>query len=339
MDVVKHALPIALGIIAISIVAAVIEVIRIDHLPSAKKPAVVSVQTANVAYAGSLQLVSDQYLAPAFERTTGDHYRGRGGGSYGVAHLIAAREIQPNAFMSIGTGPLRLLQPRRVRFAIGFASAPLVVAFAASSPYAAQLRRIQQGREPLRNLFLLMARPGFQLGRTNPKTDPQGQAFIMMVHLALARYHLPASLAARILGPEQNPRQIFAEESILSRLQAGQLDASSAFLPEAVQRHLDYIALPPAINFGDPGLAHAYARATLSVNGGVVHGAPLELYVAPLAGEPDAKAGTAWTRFMLSATARRILREEGYSITKPTLFGHLSAARAALGAAALHDVT
>ena len=39
-------------------------------------------------------------------------------------------------------------------------------------------------------------------------------------------------------------RQIFEEAALDSRLQAGQLDAASAYLSQAKQLHLHYIMLP-----------------------------------------------------------------------------------------------
>lgn len=281
---------------------------------------------ADVAYAGSLQLVNDQFVGPAFSRATGIAYRGRGGGSFGVAHLIASGEIQPNVFESIGTGPMAALGSRFADWAVGFAGSPLVVAYSPESPFAPQLRAIAEGRRPLRDLFLLMENPRFHLGRTNPQTDPQGQAFVFMVRLAQKRLGLPPGAANRILGGVENPRQIFSEEGILSRLQAGQLDASSAFLPEAVQRRLPYIALPPSINLGDPGFASLYATQSLRLDSGrTVRGAPLEVYVAALKGNPDPGAGIAFAKFLLSKTGEGIYRREGYLLTRPVLWGRRSA--------------
>ena len=282
--------------------------------------------TANVAYAGSLQLVNDEFVAPLFTRATGIPYRGQGGGALGVAHMIAAGELTPNVFESIGTAPVKLLMPKFTRFAIGYASSPLVVAYSPTSPFAPELRAIASGRKPLRDLFLLMERRNFHLGRTNPNTDPQGQAFILMLQLANEYEHLPKGTAARILGGLVNPRQIFAEEAILSRLQAGQLDAASAFLSEAVQRHLPYIALPRRINLGDPAFAARYRTQSLRLSDGqIVRGAPLEIYATTVSGTPDSAAGRSYLSFLLSPAGRKIFQKEGYTLTKPQIFGAAAA--------------
>jgi len=289
--------------------------------------------TADVAYAGSLQLVNDQFVAPAFTQATGDTYRGRGGGSFGVAHLIASKEITPNVFESIGTGPIRVIDPGYTHWAIGFASSPLVIAYSDTSPYAAQLRAIEAGKKPLKDLFILMEQPNFHLGRTNPQTDPQGQAFILMLRLAQQYLHLPGGTADKILKGINNPSQIFAEEDILSRLQAGQLDASSAFLPEAIERHLPYIALPAAIDFGDPADRERYATQHLTLTGGkTITGAPLEVYISALYGTPDAAAGQAFVHFVLSPAGQTIYRKEGFILTARVLYGDAKAVPADLRA-------
>ena len=59
--------------------------------------------------------------------------------------------------------------------------------------------------------------------------------------------------------------QIYAESSLDSTLQSGQLDASSAFITQAIELHLAYIPLPPPINLGAPHSPRQYAKATVTV--------------------------------------------------------------------------
>lgn len=280
--------------------------------------------SVSVAYAGSLQLVNDTYIGPAFQKATGIAYQGRGGGAYGVAHLIASNEISPGVFESIGTGPLSQMGKHNPFFAIGFASSPLVVAYSPNSPYASTLKAIADHKRPLKDLFTLMQDPRFHLGRTNPDTDPQGQSFILMVHLAMRVLGLPKGAAPRILGPNDNAKQVFAEESILSRLQSGQLDASSAYLPEAVQRHLPYITLPSTIDFGDPADKNLYAKATMTLtNGQVVKGSPIEVYVTTVRGNAKLSAAR-FVSFLLSKQGRNLYKENGFVMNGPIVWGKKS---------------
>lgn len=281
--------------------------------------------TASVAYAGSLQLANEQTVGPAFTKATGLRYQGRGEGAYAIAQLIHSGEITPNVFMSIGTGPIGVISPEFATWAVGFASSPLVIAYSPQSPFASQLKAIAKGQEPLSKLFQLMAKPNFHLGRTDPNTDPQGQSFVFMMHLAEQTLHLPKGTADHILGGTDNPKQIFDEEAILSRLQAGQLDASSAYLPEAIERHLPYIALPSSINLGDPADAHRYASQQLTLhNGKTVHGAPIEVYISALQGTPGTSAGQAFVSYVLSPAGRKLYQQQGYTLNAPIVYGNRS---------------
>ena len=139
---------------------------------------------ANVASAGSLQLLMDKYIGPPFIAQTGDEYQNQSAGSVGLAQEIAAGELTPNVFIPIGSAPMALVEPTFTTWAVQFASSPLVVAYYPNGPYAPELKKISDGKLPIADLFTLMATPGFKLGRTDPAVDPQGQGFVMMVQLA-----------------------------------------------------------------------------------------------------------------------------------------------------------
>ncbi len=281
--------------------------------------------TADVAYAGSLQLLDDKTVGPAFEQATGFSYEGRGGGSVGLSNEISAGEITPNVFESVGAAPIQSLMPQRTSWYVQFAASPIVVAYNPKTRFAGQLAAIAKGQKPITALFSLMAQPGFLLGRTNPQTDPQGQAFYEMVELAQSELHLPAGTATHVLGQIDNPSQVFAETALESRLQAGQLDAASAFLPQAIQLHLPYIVLPAGMNFGDPALAARYATASLTLGkGDVVHGVPLVLDITTI-GSQDAQAADSFVAYALSKAGRHALREAGYTLLQPTVFGNRNA--------------
>ncbi len=288
-------------------------------------------QIANVAYAGALTIVNDRYLGPAFQKATGFGYQSHAGGAFGVANLIKAREIQPNVFESVGQAPITGLEPKFTTWSVGFATNPLVVAYSPQSPFAPQLEAIADGQRPLSDLFFLMTRKGFHLGRTDPRTDPQGQAFIIMLKLAAKKYNLPAGTVDKIIGPVNNPKQIFAETALDSRLEAGQLDACSAFLPQAVQRNLKYIKLPDEINLGNPAMNSSYAAQSVTVhmkNGETttIKGANLVLYVTTIGDTPNQKAGVAFVKYLLSPAGKAIYLQSGYKwLRKPVVAGDRNA--------------
>lgn len=280
---------------------------------------------ANVACAGSLQLLMDQYLGPAFARSTGDQYQGEAAGSLGLAQEILAGELHPNVFVPVGQAAMALLQPKFTNWAVRFAASPLVLAYYPGGSHAAELKKIAQGKLPIVDLFTLMATPGFRLGRTDPAVDPQGQAFEMMVRLAEKHLQVSRTIGTADLGGPDSASQIFSETSLEPTLQAGQLDAASAFLPQAIQLHLPYVTLPSSIDFGDPADAHAYAQVSLTIAPGqTVHGSLLDLEASVLKGA-DQRAAEAFVSFLLTAEGRRILQHEGYQLLRPSLLGKVSA--------------
>jgi molybdate/tungstate transport system substrate-binding protein len=278
-------------------------------------------EQANVAYAGSLQLLNEHSVGPAFMKATGYGYSGRGAGSFGLSKEISAGEISPNVFESVGAAPITQLEPSKTSWYVSFAASPVVVAYNPQTSYASTLRLIEQGKLPLSRLFKLFASKGFLLGRTNPNTDPQGQAFYEMVELGVRSLHLSESLVQRDLGPVDNPVQVFSETSLEARLQAGQLDAASALESQAIQLHLPYISLPTNINFGSPSLAKHYATASLTLGSGeVIHGVPL-LVDATVLGDSATRAADAFIRYQLQAAGRRAFVRAGYNVFRPIFVG------------------
>ncbi len=278
-------------------------------------------ETANVAYAGSLQNVNELQISPAFTQATRYKYQGKGGGAVGIAQEIKSKTIAPNVFESIGYAPIQLIEPQSTSWAIAFSSSPLVVAYNPNSKFASELTAIKSGRTPLADLFALMAQPGFHLGRTNPNTDPQGQAFYEMVELGVKKYNLSPSLVRQILGPVDNSHEVYSETGILSLLQSGGLDAASAFLPEALQRHLDYISLPASLNFSSQADASLYQEATIQLgNGSIVKGVPLTIDITTV-GAPN-PAAVSFIHFLIGPNGRAIMKKAGYPTFAPMIIGN-----------------
>jgi molybdate/tungstate transport system substrate-binding protein len=201
----------------------------------------------------------------------------------------------------------------------------LVIAYNPKGKFAPEFQAVARGKKPLKDLFTLLATKGLRLGRTNPATDPQGQAFYMMVELAQRVYHLPAGTAARILGAWDNPQEVFSEEGLPTQLEAGGLDAASAFLPQARQHHLSYIALPPSLDFAHPADLPLYHSVSLTIpQVGTVRGQLSLLYITVLNGKNKA-AGDAFARFVLAKAQANLWRREGYMPISPAVWGQKSA--------------
>jgi molybdate/tungstate transport system substrate-binding protein len=295
---------------------------------SATKNSAVHAGTADVAYAGSLSYLNEKIIGPAFTRKTGYAYLGRGAGSKALSQEIAAGTITPNVFESVGGKPIEALEPRFTRWYVQFATTEIVLAYNPASKYAGQFAAIGSGTKPVRDLFPLLERPGFRLGRTDPNLDPQGEAFVQMLMLAARQYHLPAATVTRILGGapgSPGSPEIFDETALEPRLQAGQLDAASAYLSQAIQLHLHYIRLPASINLGDPALAAHYATVSFRLaNGQTAQGHPLAIDITTI-GKTDPAAADAFAGFVLSPGGLARYRQAGYTLLKPKVFGDTAA--------------
>ena len=284
--------------------------------------------TAHVAYAGSLANLDEKVIGPAFTKAEGYAYQGRGAGSTALSQEIKSGEITPNVFESIGGKPITALEPKFTSWYVQFASSPIVVAYNPASKYASQFAAIASGAKPISDLFTLMAAPGFRLGRTDPNLDPQGVAFIEMLMLAQKQYNLPPDIVTKIIQGQPssaNSPAIFEETALEPRLQAGQLDASSAYLSQAIQLHLHYITLPSSINLGDPALAAHYKTVSFKLaNGELQTGKPLSVCITTI-GTTDQGAADAFVAFVLSRTGLALHKQGGYTLLTPKAFGKTAA--------------
>jgi molybdate/tungstate transport system substrate-binding protein len=292
--------------------------------------------TASVAAASSLSYLHEKVIGPAFTRAEGYKYSGQYNASGDLESDIASGEITPNVFESVGGDNITPLEPKYTRWYVQYAGTSMVIAYNPKSKYAADFKAYADGSKPLNGLFTLMETPGFKLGRTDPNIDPQGRDFIYMLELAQSYYHLPSDTVAKILGTSDfgsaSSTQIYAESALDSVLQSGQLDASSAFITQAIELHLDYIPLPPQINLGDQSMAAQYMTASVTVtsNGAKTtkHGSPQVIDIT-IIGKPT-PAGIAFVKYTLSSAGRALYKQGGFTLLTPTVTGESSAIPAAI---------
>src|ERR1700735_3167627 len=290
--------------------------------------------TANVAYASSLQYLNENVVKPAFTAATGAGFSGTGNASGTLESDIAAGEIRPNVFESGGADNITPLEPKFTSWYIPYAGTSMVIAYNPKSKYASEFKAYADGSKPLSSLFsTLLQTPGLKLGRTDPNTDPQGRDFIYMLELAQNYYKLPSDTVAKILGTStfgtSNSSEIYAESSLYSTLESGQLDASSAFVTQAVELHLDYIPLPTAINLSSQGNAAAYAKATIKLNNGKTKSGSPQVIDITIIGKPT-PAAIAFVKYTLSPAGLAQYKAGGFTLISPTVTGSASSVPAAI---------
>jgi molybdate/tungstate transport system substrate-binding protein len=292
--------------------------------------------TASIAYASSLQYLNDHTAGPAFASSTGYKYSGQGAASGTLSSEIAGGEITPNVFESVGGDNITPLEPKYTKWYVQYAGTSMVVAYNPNSRYAPQFKAIADGQKPLKDLFPLLETKGLKLGRTDPNVDPQGRDFIYMLELAQKAYHLPADTVTKILGGPAGSAtspEIYAESSLDSTLQSGQLDAASAFVTQAVELGLDYIPLPTTINLGDQSLAALYhtASVTITPSGGsptVKSGSPQVIDITIIG--KATPAAIAFVKYTLSAAGLAQYKQGGFTLLTPTVTGDMGSVPAAI---------
>lgn len=265
-----------------------------------------------VLYAGSLVTLVEEGVAPAFAHKTGLTLEGRAGGSVALARMILDKLQTPDVFISADPDVnLLLMGPGPGPSAPWFftlARTTMVIAYNSRSRFAPALLQTASGYVPW---YQVLESPGFRLGRTDPNLDPKGYRALLMIRLAERYYHEPG-LEGRILGSPENPSQTFLEEGLVGRLESGQLDAAVFYLIEAVEHHLPYVALPDAINLGNPAMAGAYAQVTYSnASGQVRRGIPILYTVTIPSTVRNLDGAIRFIRFLYGPEGGTLLRAHG----------------------------
>jgi molybdate/tungstate transport system substrate-binding protein len=276
-----------------------------------------------VMYAGSLESIMENQLAPAFKASTGYTFEGEAKGSVALANEIKGHLHRPDIFISAAPGVNKQLMGdangNYVSWYINFARSELVIGYNPQSRFAADFQAAAHGSKPW---YQVLEEPGLRLGRTDPLLDPKGQATLYLFQLAESYYHQPG-LEHKILGSDENTSQIFPEEELVARLGAGQLDAGFFYSNEAKAANIPFITLPDQINLGSPALAATYATAqwTNPKTKQVSKGGPIVFTIAIPSTSQNKDGAIAFVKFLLSSQGQSILLKNGLLSTPFTVAG------------------
>jgi molybdate/tungstate transport system substrate-binding protein len=248
--------------------------------------------TVNVLYAGSLVNVMERSVGPAFEQQGGGRFQGFAGGSNKVANEIKGKLRRGDIFVSANTKADEQLMGQEngdwVRWYVAFAESPLVIGYNPSSRFVNDLKN--------KSWYEVLADPGLKLGRTDPKLDPKGALTIELLKRAEAFYSKP-DLSQQILGAPDNPTQVLPEETLIGRLQSGQIDVGFFYSTETSEAKIPAIKLPDEIVLK--------ARYTITI----------------LRDAPNPTGAEGFVRFLLGPNGRTLLQEHGLELLKPSLNG------------------
>jgi molybdate/tungstate transport system substrate-binding protein len=251
----------------------------------------------NVLYAGSLVNLMERGIGPAFDKATGNQFQGYAGGSVELAKQIKGKLRRGDVFISanpkVNFALMGAANGDWVKWHIAFAQSPLVIGYNASSKFAADFKT--------KPWYQVLTEPGIKIGRTDPKLDPKGTLTLTLMRQAETFYKSPG-LAQKVLGaPLDNPAQVLPEETLVGRLQSGQLDAGFFYSTETADAKIPALTLPPAI-------------------------APEAVYtVTILRDAPNDAGAERFVTFLLGNNGQKMLKEYGLTLQKLNVAGDASA--------------
>ncbi len=259
-------------------------------------PAAHAAGHVNVLYAGSLVNLMEHGVGAAFDKATGNQFQGFAGGSVGLANQIKGKLRQGDVFISANPKVNERLEGAAngdwVSWYITFAQSPLVIGYNASSKFAAEFKT--------KPWYQVLQEPGIRIGRTDAKLDPKGALTLTLMKQAETVYKLPG-LAQRVLGAPDNPAQVLPEETLVGRLQSGQLDAGFFYSTETADAKIPAIPLPPEVAFK--------AVYTVTI----------------LRDAPNAAGAGQFVTFLLGSEGQSLLKQHGLASQKLAISGAASA--------------
>ena len=273
-----------------------------------------------VLYAGSLVTIMENVVRPAAEKQ-GLDVKGEAKGSVALANLIKSGLRSPDVFISADLKVLDDLMTPAAKSVVAwyapFATTRLVLGYASTSPSAPDLVAVARGTKKLVDVLLT---PGLKIGRTDPTLDPKGYRTIIAAKL-LEASGAPAGFAAKLLGDDRNAAQIFPEETLLARLETGDLDVAFLYATESVARKIPALEIPVVANLGDPSQAAHYATVSVTIDGTKHTGSPAIYGVTIPTVAPDKIAAETFVTYLLGSDGQKLLQDAGVTFLRPTIVG------------------
>jgi molybdate/tungstate transport system substrate-binding protein len=237
----------------------------------------------NVLYAGSLVNLMTKQIGPSFQTAAGYSLVGESGGSTALVTDIKGKVYKGDVFVSASPKATATLMGSAngdwVSWYASFASSKLVLGYNPESKFASVIKS-----EPW---YKAITTPGLKLGFTDPATDPKGKLVVEALSGTAKSQNLPALTAI-----ENDKSDVFPEETLVARLQSGQLDAGFFYTAEATPAKI------PTVPLTGEDLKATYTISTLK-------------------GAPDEKAAEAFVAYLLGPAGQAVLKEDGFDLISP----------------------
>jgi molybdate/tungstate transport system substrate-binding protein len=191
---------------------------------------------------------------------------------------------------------------------VGFARNAITFVYTDTSQFAAEISP--------QSWYRVLARPGVEIGRSDPDTDPSGYQTVQMLALAETFYKMPG-LAASVLAnaPPKNMRD--TETSLIAALQLGQIDYLAIYRSDALQHHLKFIDLPPNIDLSNPDFSSFYAQGVAHTKNGDLAGKPIVYAITIPMNAPNKAAAQKFVAFLLGPDGQKAMTANGFGSFTP----------------------
>jgi molybdate/tungstate transport system substrate-binding protein len=238
----------------------------------------------NVLYAGSLVNLMTKQIGPAFQKASGYSVTGESAGSTALVTDIKGKVYKGDVFVSASPTATKTLMGASngnwVTYYVSFASSNVVLGYNPNSKFASQIKS-----EPW---YKAITTPGLKLGFTDPATDPKGKLVAEALTDTAKSKNLPA-----LTTIENNKSDVYPEETLVARLQSGQLDAAFFYTAEAVPAKIATVPLA-----GETDLKATYTISTLK-------------------GAPNEAGAEAFVAYMLGSDSQAVLKQDGFDLITP----------------------
>ena len=280
-----------------------------------------------VHHAGVIGTALEREIVPAFKAAAGLAVERTGGHSVALARRILAGETQPDVYISADAevNAQLFVGGSVAPWFLTFARVAMTLIYSPRSRFRVVLDAAAAGETAW---YDVLQQPGFALRRNSAADDPGGYRAVLVAQLAERHYDVPG-LARAILGEDDNPAQLLTGG--FAELETGAADALFLYDTVARDRALPQIALPEAINLGDPARAAFYTTAAYTTpDGYTFRGTPARLSVTIPRLAPNPAGAAAFVSFLLSVDGQAALRSAGFRPASILAGGDLSTLPAAL---------
>ncbi|HTP84459.1 MAG TPA: extracellular solute-binding protein [Alphaproteobacteria bacterium] len=199
-------------------------------------------------------------------------------------------------------------KPALTTWYVGFARNAITFVYTDKSKYAREVTG--------QNWYQVLARPGVEIGRSDPDTDPSGYQTVQMLDLA-SRFYKDPQVSTKVLANASPKNLRDTETALISALQIGQIDYLAIYRSDALQHHLKFLALPAEINLSDPAHAKFYEQGVAHTKNGDLSGKPI-VYAITI---PSVAHHADWARkyiaMLLGPEGRQILAANGFGTFTP----------------------